>query len=147
LTVWRCKSSPNLMEVKGSEAQRRHREVRSEGRAEQNRDLTYRNRIRGQAVRASRQKATKPLSIKGPQGKSGRCAGKTVKLTSGGLPRVRDSGLRKPRGSLTARQKSAEGVVPASERLAGHSSERRETARTSRIRDNREGPNGAPARE
>lgn len=135
------------MEVKGSEAQWRHREVGSEGRAEQNRDLTYRNRIGGQAGRASRQKATKPISIKGPQGKSGRCAGKTVKLTSGGLPRVGNSRLRMPRGVLTARQKSAEGVVPASERPAGHSSERRETASASRVRDNREGPNGPPARE
>ena len=30
-----CKSRPNLMEVKGSEAQGRHREVRSEGSVEQ----------------------------------------------------------------------------------------------------------------
>ena len=110
LTVWRCKSSPNLMEVKGSEAQGRHREVGSEGSAEQNRDLTYRNRIRGQAGRASGQRTAKPISIKGPEGKSGRCAGKTVKLTSGDLRRVRDSGLRAAR-LLTARQKSAEGVV------------------------------------
>ena len=43
---------------------------------------------------------------------------------------------------LIVRQKSAEGVVPASERMAGHSSERRETASASRGRDNREGPNG-----
>ena len=92
MTVWRRKSSPNLMEVNGSEAQRRHREMGSEGRAEQNRDLTYRNRIRGQAGRASRHKAAKPISIEGPQGKSGRGAGKTVKRSSGGLPRVRESG-------------------------------------------------------
>lgn len=91
LTVWRCKSSPNLMEVKGSEAQRRHREVGSEGRAEQNRDLTYRNRIGGLTGRASRHEATKPISIKGPWGKSGRCAGKAVKLNSRDLPRVRQS--------------------------------------------------------
>lgn len=135
------------MEVKGSEAQRRHREVGSEGRAEQNRDLTYRNRIGGQAGRASRHETMKPRSIKGPQGKSGRCAGKAVKLNSRDLPRVWHSGLREPQGSLTAWQKSAEGVVPASERLARHSSERRETAGANRIRDNREGPNGPPARE
>ncbi len=94
LTVWRCKSSSNLMEVKDSEAQRRHREVGSEGSAEQNRDLTYRNRIRGHANRANWQRTVKPISIKGSWGKSGRCAGKTVKLTSGGLHRVRNSGLR-----------------------------------------------------
>jgi hypothetical protein len=135
------------MEVKGSEAQGRRREASSEGSAEQNRDLTYRNRIGGHADRASRHKATKPISIKGPWGKSGRCAGKAVKLTSGGLHRVWDSRLRKPRGFLTAMQKSAEGVVPASERPARHSSERRETAGAGRGRDNREGPNGPPARE
>jgi hypothetical protein len=84
------------MEVKGSEAQRRHYEVGSEGRAEQNRDLTYRNRIGGLAGRASWPHTAKPISIKGPRGKPGRCAGKTVKLTSGDLPRVRDTGLRKP---------------------------------------------------
>jgi hypothetical protein len=43
---------------------------------------------------------------------------------------------------LIVRQKSAEGVVPASERKAGHSSERREMASALRGRDNREGPNG-----
>ena len=86
---------------------------------EQNRDLTYRNRIGGHADRANRHETTKPISIKGPWGKSGRCAGKTVKLTSGGLLRVRDSGLRKPRSLLTAVQESAEGVVPASERERG----------------------------
>jgi hypothetical protein len=114
---------------------------------EQNRDLTYRNRIGGHTDRASRPGMTKPVSIKGPWGKFGRGAGKTVKLTSGDLHRVQDFGLRKPRGFLTAMQKSAEGVVPASEQLAGHSSERRETAGVGCGRDNREGPNGSPARE
>jgi len=33
--TWRCKSSPNVMEVKGSEPQGRHREVGSEGSGEQ----------------------------------------------------------------------------------------------------------------
>jgi hypothetical protein len=77
------------MEVKGSEAQRRHHEVGSEGRAEQIRNLTYRNRIGGHTDRASWHKAAKPISIKGPWGKSGMCAGKAVRLTSGDLPRVR----------------------------------------------------------
>jgi hypothetical protein len=84
------------MEVKGSEAQGRRREASSEGSAEQNRDLTYRNRIGGHADRASRHETTKPLSIKGPRGKFGRCAGKAVKLNSGDLPRVWDSRLRRP---------------------------------------------------
>jgi len=34
-TACGCKSRPNLMEVKGSEAQGRHREVESEGSVEQ----------------------------------------------------------------------------------------------------------------
>ena len=85
----------------------------SEGSMEQTRDLTYRNRIGGQADRASRLETMKPISIKGPQGKSGRRAGKAVKLTSGDLQRVRNAGLRGPRGFLTAVQKSAAGVVPA----------------------------------
>ena len=96
LTVWRCKSSPNLMEVKGSEVQGRRREASSKGSTEQNRDLTYRNRIGGHTDRASWQRTAKPISIKGPWGKFGRCAGKTVKLTSGDLHCVRDSGLRRP---------------------------------------------------
>ena len=84
------------MEVKGSEAQGRRRETSSEGSAEQNRDLTYRNRIGGHTDRTSWHKAAKSISIKGPWGKFGRCAAKAVKLTSGDLPRVRDSGLRGP---------------------------------------------------
>jgi hypothetical protein len=82
------------MEVKGSEAQGRRREAMSEESVEQNRDLMYKNRIGGQAGRTSRQETTKSISIKGPQGKFGRSAGKTVKLTSGGLLRVWDSRLR-----------------------------------------------------
>jgi hypothetical protein len=84
------------MEVKGSEVQGRRREASSKGSTEQNRDLTYRNRIGGHTDRASWQRTAKPISIKGPWGKFGRCAGKTVKLTSGDLHCVRDSGLRRP---------------------------------------------------
>ena len=36
---------------------------------------------------------------------------KAVELTSGGLRRVPETGLREPRGSLTPAQKSAEGIV------------------------------------
>ena len=63
------------MEVKGSEAQRRHREVGSEGSAEQNRDLTYKNRIGGHTDRTNWREAVKSISVKRPWGKSGRCAG------------------------------------------------------------------------
>jgi hypothetical protein len=40
-----CKSPPNLMEVKGSEAQGRRREAGSEGSVEQKRGPMYKNRI------------------------------------------------------------------------------------------------------
>jgi hypothetical protein len=79
--------------------------------------------------RTSWQMTAKSRSIKGAKRKSGGCAWKAKELTSGGLPHVPDSRLRKPRGILTVRQKSAEGVVAASVHRAGHSSERRETAR------------------
>jgi len=53
----------------------------------------------------------KPISIKGIGCKSGGCAPKAVELTSGDLPCVPESGLRRERFLLTGRQKSAEGVV------------------------------------
>jgi hypothetical protein len=65
-----------------------------------------------------------------------------MKLTSGDLPPVPDSGLKESRDVLIQRQKSAEGVVTASVCRAGHSLERGETASVRRDRDNREGPNG-----
>ncbi len=53
-TAWKWKSSPNLMEVKGSGAQGRRREAGSEGSAEQKREPMNKNRIRGaSAGRAS----------------------------------------------------------------------------------------------
>jgi len=53
----------------------------------------------------------KPISIKGTGCKSGGGALKAVELTSGDLPLVPESGLRRERFLLTGRQKSAEGVV------------------------------------
>ena len=71
------------------------------------------NRIRGSRARTSRPSTTKSASTKGHGGISGGCAVKAVGLTSGGLPRVRvwGPGLRASQEALTARQKSAEGVV------------------------------------
>jgi hypothetical protein len=92
--------------------------------------------------RTSWQVTAKSSSLKGAKRKSGGCAWKAVKLTSGGLSSVPESRLRGSRGPLTKRQKSAEGIVTASVWRAGHSSERRETASACRNRDNREGPNG-----
>ena len=45
LNSWRWKSSLNLMEVKSSKAQGRHREVWSRGSVEQKREPMYKNRI------------------------------------------------------------------------------------------------------
>jgi hypothetical protein len=59
----------------------------------------------------------KPTSIKGAGGKSGGCALKAVELTSGDLPRVVESRLRVKRFTLTAQQKSAEGIVCAEQRI------------------------------
>ena len=83
----------------------------SEGSAEQNRDLTDRNRIRGIPGRTSGQRIAKSTSIKGHGCRSGRCAGKAIELTWGDLRRVPISELREPQGALTAMQESAEGIV------------------------------------
>ena len=61
----------------------------------------------------------KPVSIKGAERKSGGRARKADGITSGGLRRVpRVSGLDEPRDSLTAAQKSAEGIVERCRRSA-----------------------------
>ena len=77
----------------------------------QNRDSTYSNRIRGNHGRTSQHHMAKSRSIKDRGCKSGGCAGKAAKLTSGGLRRVWETGLGGSRDSLTAAQKSAAGVV------------------------------------
>jgi hypothetical protein len=51
------------------------------------------------------------ISIKGQGCKFGRCAVKAVVLTSGGLGRAPEPGLRGSRGPLTASQESAEAIV------------------------------------
>ena len=72
----------------------------------------------------------KSISIKGAKCRSGDCALKAVILTSGGLHSVPATGLRESRETLTAMQKSAEGIVAGSSRSTrpGHSPERGETA-------------------
>jgi len=60
--------------------------------------------------RTSGQLTAKSVSIKGAKRRSGDCAWKAVELTPGDLSCV-CNGLRLSRGSLTAGQKSAEGVV------------------------------------
>ena len=78
----------------------------------------YENRIRGIRCRTSWQVTAKSISIKGTGCKSGGCALKAVELTSGDLPFVSESGLGIERSILTGRQKSAEGVVCAEQRIA-----------------------------
>jgi len=59
------------VEVKGSEAQGRDREVGSEGSVEQTRGPMDKNRIEGLRRWASEQVIAKPVSTKGAGGKSG----------------------------------------------------------------------------
>jgi len=83
----------------------------SEGSAEQNRDLTNRNRIRGIPSRTSVRRIAKSTSIKDQGCRSGRGAGKAIELTQGGLRHVPKLELRDPRGDLIGAQESAEGIV------------------------------------
>ena len=94
----------------------------------QNRDLTDRNRIRGRLGRTSGQRVAKSISIKGQVCRSGRCAGKAIELTWGGLRRV-PVGLREPQGDLTAAQKSAEGIVGQAVGKASEALQRRKAER------------------
>ena len=53
----------------------------------------------------------KSASIKSAKRRPGGCVLKAIELTSGGLHGVSETGLRGLRGTLTAKQKSAKGVV------------------------------------
>ena len=79
------------MEVKGSEAQGRHREVGSERSVEQRYGLMDKNRIGGLRRRTSWQLTTKSVSIKDAGGKSGGRVSKAVELIAGDLLQVSDS--------------------------------------------------------
>ena len=79
------------MEVKGSEAQGRHREVGSEGSVEQRYGLMDKNWIRGLRRRTSEQRIAKSVSIKDAGGKSGSRVSKAVELIAGDLLHVTDS--------------------------------------------------------
>ena len=71
------------------------------------------NQIRGIRCRTSGLLIAKSTSIEGTGCKSGGCALKAVELTSGGLLRVPESGLRMEQSLLTVQQKSAAGIVAA----------------------------------
>ena len=82
------------MEVKGSEAQGRHREVGSEGSVEQRYGSMDKNRIRGLRRRTSEQLIAKSVSNKDAGGKSGGRVSKAVELIAGDLLHVSNSRLR-----------------------------------------------------
>jgi hypothetical protein len=75
------------------------------------------NRIGGIRRRTSGPTIAKSISIKGAGCRSGGCARKAVELTSGGLPLVRDTGLGVEQSASIGRQKSAEGIVCAEQRI------------------------------
>jgi hypothetical protein len=114
---WGESPHASLTEAKASEAQGRRREAGSERSVEQTREPMDKNRIRGSQRRTSMQPNAKSTSIKGAGCKPGGCARKVVELTSGDLPSVRESGLRIEQSVLIRRQKSAEGIVCAEQRI------------------------------
>jgi len=106
--------SPNLVEVKGSEAQGRHREVGSEGSVEQRYEPTDRNWINRRQGRTSWREATKSLFTKGRKRKSSGCVPKVSvrnRLTPGGLYRCLGIGTGAIERLHSAMQDSAEGIV------------------------------------
>lgn len=106
--------SPNLVEVKGSEAQGRHREVGSEGSVEQRYEPTDRNWISRRQGRTSWHETTKSVSTKGRQRKSSGCV-PTVsvgkRLTPRGLYRCLEIGTGAIESLHSVVQESAKGIV------------------------------------
>jgi hypothetical protein len=90
-TARKWKSSPNLMEVKGSGAQEHQCKTVFEGSAEQTRERMNKEPDMRHERRTSERMIAKSISIKGASCKSGLCARKAGALTSGDLPYVTDS--------------------------------------------------------
>jgi hypothetical protein len=106
--------SPNPVEVKGSEAQGRHREVGSEGSVEQRYEPTDRNWISRRDGWTSWREMTKSASTKGRQRKSSGCVPKVSlgnRLTPGGLYCCPDIGTGGIERFDSAVQESAAGIV------------------------------------
>ena len=106
--------SPNLVEVKGSEAQGRHREVGSEGSVKQRCEPTDRNWIIRRQGRTSWREATKSIFTKGRKRKFSGCARKVSvrnRLTPGGLYCCLGIGTGVIERLHSAMQDSAEGIV------------------------------------
>jgi len=98
------------MEVKNREAQECNREVAFEGSVDQRCEPMNKKRMR-RKCRTSELVITKSISIKSAKRIFAGCAPKVVELTSGDLPSVCGSGLRRARVNLIGRQKSAESIV------------------------------------
>ncbi len=121
--------SPSLIEAKGSEAQGRDREVPSESSVEQTCGLTNRNRMRGTKggragvwPRSPFRSTPGSVDAVAVQGRWDDLSQEVCRATR------RKSRLSPPRGRLTGRQKSAQGIVARKTGKAGWS----------------EGPDGVP---
>jgi hypothetical protein len=110
--------SANLMEVKASEAQGRHREVRSEGSVEQRCEATHRNEIEGAKAGRGSVRSQSPYPSR-----AGRVNLALVHRKSRNLPReacavpwevaCHGNWLRGEQSALIAAQESAKGIVGA----------------------------------
>ncbi len=117
--VWEGGSpSANLMEVKASKAQGRHREVRSEGSVEQRCEATNRNGIEGAKGGRGSVRSQSPYPSR-----AGRVNLALVHRKTRGLPReacgvpwevaCHGNWLRAEQSALIAAQESAKGIVSA----------------------------------
>src|SRR5205807_1222633 len=98
------------------------REARSEGSAKQRCEPMNKNRIKGASAGRAGNVSRSPYPSRA------RSVDPAIELTPGDLSRVAARRLRRSRGRLTARQKSAEGIVgqavgKASEALQGRKAE------------------------
>jgi hypothetical protein len=132
-TAWRCKSSPNLMEVKGSEPQGRHREVASGGSGEQTHEPRDTNRIRGvSAGRASkRSRSPSPSRARSvnPAVACGQRSNLSREVCAVSAYRTERVARRADRGAEVSRGRSRRGCRSTRVR---HSPERGETVRARR---------------
>ena len=111
---WGASPHTNLMEVKVSEAQGRHREMGSEGSVEQRYEPTNRNWINMRPGRTSWREATKSISTKGRKRKFSSCVPKVgirKWLTPGDLYRCLGIGTGGVERCPIAVQGLAEGMV------------------------------------
>ena len=87
------------------------REARSEGSAKQRCEPMNKNRIRGASAGRAGNVSRSPYPSTARGVDPAVVAPKAIELTPGDLPRVVSGRLSRPRGRLTAGQKSADGIV------------------------------------